>query len=110
MTELYPPIEPYNHGELKVSDITTADSVTLEHLIESAFRKAHHLARNAHLTHFLLDDYLAANHNFYITDKGIGFLYNPYEVSGYREIIEVFFPFSEFKGTLTPWFAKRMGL
>ena len=100
-----------NNKVLKLSDVTTADSATLEHLLEKAFRKDYNLKKTDSLSNLLFEDYLAANDNFYITRKGLGFLYNPYEVASFAAgIIEVFIPFKEMKGKLAPWFVKRMGL
>jgi hypothetical protein len=100
-----------NNKVLKLRDVTTADSVTLEHLLEMAFRKDYHLKKTDSLSDLLFDNSLAANDNFYITRKGLGFLYNPYEVASFAAgIIEVFIPFKEMKGLLSPWFVKRMGL
>jgi hypothetical protein len=97
--------------ELALKDITTADSVTLERLLEPALRKGFGLTPKQKLTEVLFEDYLAANNNFYVTQKGLGFVYNPYEVASWAQgVIEVYIPFSALKGKLTPWFTKRMGL
>jgi len=53
---------------------------------------------------------LKPNKNFYFNDKGLAFMYNPYEVASYAQgQIVVFIPFNELKSYLVPAFAERIG-
>jgi len=104
-------IDVRNGKSLSLSDVTTADSITLQRLLEAAIRKEYHMESDQPLSDILFSDYLTGNNNFYITRTGLGFVYNPYEVASWADgVIEVFIPFSSFKRKLTPWFMKRMGL
>ena len=45
----------------------------------------------------LFENSISANENFYITGKGIGFVYHPYEIASYAMgEIELFIPLKEF--------------
>jgi hypothetical protein len=70
----------------------------LSKLLESKLRENYQLKPKAPLTEVLFEDKINYNNNFYITEKGIGFLYNPYEISAYAMgIIDLYIPFSSFK-------------
>lgn len=97
-----------NQKKLSLSDIITADSAALQPIVESHFRKQYHITEDS-LSKVLFEDHLAANDNFYLTGKGIGFLYNPYEVASYAQgQINVFIPFRDIDKYLTPSFRQRI--
>ena len=51
----------------------------------------------------LFENSISANENFYITGKGIGFVYHPYEIASYAMgEIELFIPFKEITIHLKP--------
>ncbi|WP_129713612.1 DUF3298 and DUF4163 domain-containing protein [Pedobacter sp. SYP-B3415] len=96
---------------LKLKDIVNIDSAGLQRQIEKRFRQQYGLAPGASLKEILFDDFLAANENVYFNDKGIGFLYNPYEIAAYAAgELEVFVPYTDVRGFIVPAFKQRMGL
>ena len=104
----------YDFNEKKVialKDIVNIDSLSLQNLIEKQFRRTNNMKSNRPLTDILFENKLPANENFYFTSKGIGFVYQPYEVAAYAYgVISVFVPFTELKQSINPAFAQRMGL
>lgn len=97
-----------NQRLLKLNDIITADSATLQPIVEKAFRTQYHITADS-LNEVLFDNYLAVNDNFYITDNGIGFIYNPYEVASYAQgQINVFIPFKSLDAFLVPAFRQKI--
>ncbi|WP_346236584.1 DUF3298 and DUF4163 domain-containing protein [Niabella insulamsoli] len=100
-----------NRKELKLSDITSADSVVLGRLLEQQYRKQYEVPAGTPLSQRLFVDKLAPNNNFYLSPTGIGFCYAPYEIASYADgQINIWIPFSDLKGYLNPEFAKRMHL
>lgn len=100
-----------NKKQLALQDIITADSNQLRTLLEKNFRSQAHLTTSQPLTEYLFENRLMPNDNFYFTEKGIGFLYNPYEIAAYAiGQINVFIPYTELKQFIQPDFARRMGL
>jgi len=96
---------------LALQDVIAADSSQLRTLLEKNFRAQIRLAASRPLTEYLFENRLMPNDNFYFTNKGIGFLYNPYEIAAYAlGQINVFIPYTELKQYIRPDFAKRMGL
>jgi len=97
------------NARLELSDIISADSATLQKIVEQQFRKQYKIGASEKLTKVLFEEHLALTRNFYLTGKGIGFLYNPYEVAAYAQgQIEVFVPFTVLKNHLTPAFRERL--
>lgn len=95
----------------KLSDVLHADSTTLQQLLETAFRKEYRIPAPKPLTELLFDSTLATTDNFYICEKGIKFLYNPYEIASYADgQITLFIPYTQLKNYLTEAFKKRMSL
>jgi hypothetical protein len=79
----------------------------LDKAIENAIRKQFGLAKGAPLSEVLFNDTVEHNNNFYLTGKGIVFLYNPYEAAAYAMgEIEAFVPFKEIKTVVKPAFLK----
>jgi hypothetical protein len=78
----------------------------LQQVLEKHLRVQYDLGSSAPLngrTGMLFNPHLALTSNFYVTGKGIGFVYNPYEVAPYSYgVIELFVPFSELRNLRTP--------
>jgi hypothetical protein len=56
----------------------------LPSLIEKGFRKKHGLTEKDSLNQLLFENHPQwVNNNYYLTEKGIGFIYNPYEIAPY---------------------------
>ncbi|TKC06124.1 DUF3298 and DUF4163 domain-containing protein [Pedobacter frigoris] len=95
----------------------TAKEISLDSLIlpgsmdkltaiaEQIFRKNEELSTTASLKdgYFFENDKFKLNNNFTITDKGLKFLYNPYEIKAYvYGTTELLIPFSELKTIAKP--------
>jgi hypothetical protein len=77
----------------------------LNAIAEEIFRKNEGLSATESLkgAYFFDKDVFALNNNFTITDKGLNFLYNPYEIKPYAAgITELFIPFENIKDLLKP--------
>lgn len=97
--------------ELALQDLVNIDSASLQPLLERHFRTRYQIAGNKPLTEVLFEDRLALTDNFYFTPRGIGFIYQPYEVAAYAYgLIDVWVPYTDLKPYLQPEFAQRMGL
>ncbi len=97
--------------QLALSDIITADSATLQTIIETHYRQQYNIQPTTPLEQRLLVKHLSASNNFYFGPGGLGFIYQPYEVAPYAEgEINVWMPFAALKPYLTPRFAKQMKL
>ena len=101
-------LDVIDHRTLALGDVTTANTETLRSLLGKFFRKKHGLKRGESLRSYLFRNEIDPNNNFFITDKGLGFHYQPYEIAPYSEgELEVFIPFTALKGKLTPWVLNR---
>ncbi len=72
---------------------------------EAIFRKNEKLTPNETLTgkYFFNDDKFSLPENFYVNDKGLVFLYNPYEIKAYVEgTTELTIPFAALKDIAKP--------
>lgn len=97
--------------EVKLSDITTIDSLALQRLLEKQFRINRGIHNGESLKQYLYTDALPPTDNFSFDYEGIQFIYNPYEVAGYAAgPIYLFIPYKNLQGTLLPEFARRMNL
>lgn len=97
--------------ELKLRNVLSADSASLQPIVEAAFRKQQGLKAADSLNTILFENHLATTDNFYFTNTGIGFYYFPYEVAAYAVgPIHVFVSFTDLKRYLRPDFAQRMKL
>lgn len=94
-----------------LEDIMTVDSVKLQTILEKQARKAFDIPAGGKLSDGLLTDRVMPNGNFYITNTGITFVYNPYEIAAYAYGIASFFiPYTQIKELLKPAFVQRMQL
>ena len=91
---------------LELKDVLNQeDSVTLNILLEEKFRKVAGLKATEKLSEVLFEDYISASDNFFVTGKGIGFHYNPYDIAAYVfGEITLFIPFSEVSSMIKPEF------
>lgn len=100
-----------NKMRMRLQDIVSIDSIRLQSIIEKYFRQEYGLAPGTPLSDILFENVLPANNNFYFTPKGIGFVYDPYEVASYAQgQINVFIPFKALSAYLNPGFIQRMGI
>lgn len=100
-----------NRKQLSLEDVITADSASLQPIVERAFRKQQGLKPTDSLNEILFENHLATTDNFYFTNKGLSFYYFPYEVAAYAVgPIQVFVDFADLKAYLKPDFAARMGI
>lgn len=102
-------VDLVNNKKLGLPDIlTAAGRARLPGLLEKYFRIGYELKPTDSLSDGgLFENSIAPNDNFYISAKGIGFSYTPYEIGPYAMgEIEVFIPFSELMGYLQPKFRK----
>ena len=76
----------------------------LQSLLETQFRKDRNLKSNEPLTEGgLFENKIEPNDNFFLTSKGIGFNYMPYEIGPYAlGEIDIFIPFSQLTSYLQP--------
>lgn len=97
-----------NNKELKLADILMpATKHKVEQLLDAAVRVRFHIAKTAKLSSDeggeLLVKKVELTENFYLTGKGIGFNYTPYEIAAYAYgEVNLFIPYSKLKGLLRP--------
>lgn len=95
--------------EWELKDVL-ADTVKIVSIIEKNVRKQFNLSKDMALNSRLFVDEMYATDNFFITDKGITFVYTSYEIASYADgEVSVFIPFDAIKDMLTPAFSERMG-
>lgn len=100
-----------NYDKAKSQEITLDSLILpgsrpkLTAIAEKIFRKNEKLSATVSLRegYFFENDKFALNNNFTITEKGLQFLYNPYEIKAYvYGTTELLIPFSELKGIAKP--------
>ncbi|PYF72726.1 DUF3298 and DUF4163 domain-containing protein [Pedobacter nutrimenti] len=85
--------------------IDKANMPKLTKIAEKIFRKNEHLTSTQSLanSYFFEKNTFSLNHNFTVTDKGLKFLYNPYEIKAYAAgRTELLIPFEDIKDILKP--------
>jgi hypothetical protein len=82
----------------------------LRSLLEKNFRKQYDLKPVDSLSEGgLFENKIEPNENFYVTGKGIGFCYNPYEIGPYAMgEINIFIPFTDLENYLKESFKKLL--
>ncbi|HEX8023998.1 RsiV family protein [Mucilaginibacter sp.] len=97
--------------DIKTDKAITADDIfignykaPLTAIAEKIFRKKRGIQKRAKLSGYNFEnDIFALNNNFYITSKGITYLYNRYEITAYSEgEIELVIPYQLIKNLLRP--------
>ncbi len=77
----------------------------VKNALTNAVRRHFKLTPKESLSSVLFDNTIEPTNNFCITQKGILFLYNPYEIAAYAMgEIELFIPFEEVKSVVNPRF------
>jgi len=103
----YISLDLVNNKKLKLSDVLNAAGIKkLNPLLGKYFRKDRGLSLMDDLSEGgLYENKIEPNENFFVTTKGIGFSYAPYEIAPYTagEIV-VFIPFTELNAYLQPKF------
>jgi hypothetical protein len=105
----YIPVDLVNNRKLLLNDIINkTGQKNLTRLLEKAFRKDYNVKDSDPLTEGgLFENKIGPNSNFYVSSKGIGFCYNPYEIGPYAMgEIDIFIPFTELNAYLQPGFKK----
>ena len=98
--------------KLALKDVIKAESLqALPRLLERKLREKYNIAPSADLAEIedlcMLVNKIEPTENFYLTPQGIGFYYNPYEITCYAHGSEdIFIPFKEMKGLLQPGFER----
>jgi len=101
-----------NLKQLKLADLfTPAGRQKLAALLEAAVRAKFNIAKGAKLSYEdggqLLVSKIEPNENFYITGRGVGFNYMPYEIAAYAfGEINLFLSFEKLQGLLQPGFGE----
>ena len=76
--------------------------------LEQAVRRKYGLTEQAPLSEVLFDDVIAPNENFGLTEKGIFFVYPPYEIAPYAAgEIELYVPFTDIAQVVQPRWLER---
>jgi hypothetical protein len=95
--------------EIQLKDILNADSAVLQPILEKNLRLQMSLKPGVALSSVLFEEHLALTGNFYFTEKGIGFVYNPYEIASYAQgTINIFVPFTDLQPYLNMDLVKRI--
>ncbi len=98
-----------NKREITLGDIVKADSSVLQPILEKRFRQQVGLKAGMSLNTVLFEEHLSTTDNFYFTEQGLGFVYNPYEIASYAQgTIHVFVPFSDLQPYLNTELVKRI--
>lgn len=99
-------IDMRNEKRLQLQDVIL-DTAALSPILEKNFRRMNKIPASQTLTDYgLFTNRIPATDNFFLTQKCLGFTYNPYEIGPYAAgQIVIYIPFEEFKHLLTD-FAK----
>lgn len=95
---------------LKLSDVLLPGYVeVMSKALANAVRRKYNLGDGAPLNTFLFEEEIAPNENYGFTDKGVFFVYAPYEIAPYAAgEIELFVSFERIKEYVHPaWLGKK---
>lgn len=108
----YTAVDPSTGKKIPLSAVlSTAGVKQLNKLLEKNFRKMFKLKATEPLTEAgLFNNKIEANGNFFLTGKGIGFGYSPYEIGPYAMGgLDIFIPYTDFtSGGLNPAFVASL--
>ncbi|TZF84464.1 DUF3298 and DUF4163 domain-containing protein [Pedobacter sp. BS3] len=94
------------HKNMLLDDLFTPENkLKLDSIAEAIFRKQEKLSPDASLKddYFFENGKFALNQNFLITDKGLLFLYNPYEIKAYvYGVTKLLIPYNQIEDLLKP--------
>jgi hypothetical protein len=110
-TTLYIVIDLLNNKELTLKNVLTNAGINkLGPLLEKYYRRENGLGLKDDLTeNGLFENQIKPNENFFVTSKGIGFNYAPYEIGPYAMgEVNIFIPFTELTAYLQPGFKKLL--
>ena len=105
----YSNIDLANNKEIQLADvIDTVKAVSvLEKLLEKQFRKDYNIKNSEPLGETLLVDKIRVTDNIFVTSKGIGFGYVPYEIGAFAlGDILIYIPYKDIEAYLKPTFKK----
>ncbi|HEY2721999.1 MAG TPA: DUF3298 domain-containing protein [Chitinophagaceae bacterium] len=105
----YSSLDLTSHETIKLNDVLNVDGKKqLPRLLAKYFRKAYNLRTTDSLSQGgLFEEKIKPNNDFYVTTKGIGFDYVPYEIGPFAMgEINIFIPFTELSAYLQPAFKK----
>lgn len=104
-------IDRANKKLWKLSDIMQVDTARIVPMLEAQIRKDFLIEKGEPLNTRLLDDEVEIPASFYISNKGITFVYGLYEIASYADgMVNVFIPYNKLMNLLKPEFKQRMGL
>lgn len=95
---------------LKLSDVLLPGYVeAVSRALANAVRRKYNLGERAPLNTFLFEEEISPNENYGFTDKGVFFVYAPYEIAPYAAgEIELFVSFESIKEYVNPaWLDKK---
>jgi hypothetical protein len=96
---------------LHLPDVVVVDTPRLRAMLEQAARKSFRIKPADALSTRLLVDTIPMPANFSISDRGITFHYNPYEVAAFIEgDVSFYFSYAQLGNLLTPYMKQRMGV
>ncbi|MEZ5017931.1 MAG: DUF3298 domain-containing protein [Flavipsychrobacter sp.] len=87
------------------------DKAALLPIVEKDVRKQFAIRKGQPLNSRLLVDEMHVTDNFFLTNKGLTFVYTSYEIASYADgEVSVFVPYEQIAHLLTPAFKKRMNM
>jgi hypothetical protein len=108
----YSCIDLVHKRKLTIADVldTLACRETLHTLLEKKFRIAYQVKKEEKISDYLFTDTIPITGMIFLTSKGIGFHYNPYEIGSYAlGGVQIYIPFKEIISCLRPEFKKLIG-
>jgi hypothetical protein len=103
----YTSLDLTRNKALEVKDVLNAQGLkALQRLLERNFRRQFNLKDTDPLSEGgLFEDHIKPNNNFYVTSKGIGFSYVPYEIGPYAMgEVNIYIPLKDVQAYLLPAF------
>jgi hypothetical protein len=98
------------HRIWRLEDILTVDSSVLKPLLDMAARDYFGVDSSGSLEGLLVDE-VPVTGNVIVSEKGISFVYNPYEIASFADgTVALFIPYDKLRDLLTPAFIERMHL
>ncbi|MCD6013382.1 MAG: hypothetical protein K0Q79_3244 [Flavipsychrobacter sp.] len=95
----------------RLEDIVTVDSAKLSAMLEAAVRKTFKIKPGEPLNEHLLVDTIPVTGNVIVSDAGLTFFYNQYEIASYANgQLAFFLSYTQLSDMLRPEFKKRVGL
>lgn len=104
-TNLYPVLKS-NGKILKLTDVLTEKGITeLPKILDQVARVQYKIKSGSLKDNGFFVNHIPVGKEFYVTEKGIGFLYNPYEIMPFAAgQVNLLIPFSAIKSNVRPEF------